>query len=600
MAITINAPSLSTNISYDFTYDKISAAYPAYWYALQFWEVDTNGSLGGYLGLQQYSQIVNNGNAVHFSQFGIDASSPIVGNGGVYLLSADYGSGVTTAIPFQITANVQYHIEIKLFDNYTTAYITDTSSNKQYFISSIYTPNNKGFTGAFLWEEQYTPAKTITDVANSQATFSNIIFDNNPAIFNPSDFVPYSSIGGQTSIEWVLIKTGNSFSIRTGTNINDVFKLPDIDTSIYLNPGNYTVIAGSGNNYISAMSGNTHLNGGSGNDTFISGSGNDVIDGGTGINTVIFSGNKSEYSISSSGNFTTVVDSIVGRNGSDKLSNIQYLQFKDQTVPNYITNNKNGFANNSYLFVSGYYTYDQALSAANTTIVNGVTGHLVTVESAAEESFLVAQCNKLSQSLWLGMSDNKTEGTWLYTAGPNVNNIDSYTDWHSGEPNGGRTENNVALWNVYGDKYAWIDVPANNLFGYVVEFEDTLNSPTINKISTVNKSQINIAGITAVNTSVDIYVDGNKVATANADQTGNFNITPLQTFASGTHQVTTTQTDAAGNVSALSNAISFTVDTVAPISPVLSANVGSLTKVTQPIITGKTEAGSSIALKSGA
>jgi hypothetical protein len=122
-------------------------------------------------------------------------------------------------------------------------------------------------------------------------------------------------------------------------------------------------------------------------------------------------------------------------------------------------------------------------------------------------------------------------------------------------------------------------------------------STSINNVTKIAKPVI--TGTAEASSTVTIYDGAKLLSTYSVGSNGSFSLVPSSALTDGLHNITATATDAAGNVSALSNVISFTVDTVAPISPVLSANVGNITKATQPIITGKTEAGSSIALFDG-
>ena len=77
--------------------------------------------------------------------------------------------------------------------------------------------------------------------------------------------------------------------------------------------------------------------GGSGNDTLRGngaanvlrgGAGNDTIDGGLGSDTAVFSGNFAAYTITWNGTTATVV----GPDGTDTVSNCEFLQFADQTI----------------------------------------------------------------------------------------------------------------------------------------------------------------------------------------------------------------------------------------------------------------------------
>src|SRR5262249_5138386 len=56
--------------------------------------------------------------------------------------------------------------------------------------------------------------------------------------------------------------------------------------------------------------------------------GNDVIDGGANVDSAVFSGARSGYTITHSGNTATVS----GPDGVDTLINVEYFVFSDQTV----------------------------------------------------------------------------------------------------------------------------------------------------------------------------------------------------------------------------------------------------------------------------
>lgn len=68
------------------------------------------------------------------------------------------------------------------------------------------------------------------------------------------------------------------------------------------------------------------------NDVITGGGGNDIIDGGGGIDTAVFSGNASSYNIGLSSTGLVVTDGVSGRDGSDHISNVEFLKFADVTV----------------------------------------------------------------------------------------------------------------------------------------------------------------------------------------------------------------------------------------------------------------------------
>ncbi|MDB5440395.1 MAG: hypothetical protein JWM33_2822 [Caulobacteraceae bacterium] len=70
-----------------------------------------------------------------------------------------------------------------------------------------------------------------------------------------------------------------------------------------------------------------HLNGDGGVNLLTGGAGNDTLDGGANVDTAVFSGAMSAYTITGNGGTVTVV----GPDGTDTLTNIELLQFSDQT-----------------------------------------------------------------------------------------------------------------------------------------------------------------------------------------------------------------------------------------------------------------------------
>ena len=110
-----------------------------------------------------------------------------------------------------------------------------------------------------------------------------------------------------------------------------------------------------------------------------------------------------------------------------------------------------------------------------------------------------------------------------------------------------------------------------------------------------------ITGTAEINSTVKVYdTDGTTVlCTTTADGGGNWSCTST-VLAQGSHTITATSTDAAGNVSPLSNANTFIVDSIAPNAPViLTPADGSSTNDTTPDVSGTAEAGSTVTVTEG-
>ncbi|WP_310475379.1 choice-of-anchor I family protein [Sandarakinorhabdus sp.] len=69
-----------------------------------------------------------------------------------------------------------------------------------------------------------------------------------------------------------------------------------------------------------------------GNDSIKGNGGNDAINGGAGTDTAVFSGVRAGYSVTGNGTIVTDIDLIDGDDGTDTLSNIEFLAFADVTV----------------------------------------------------------------------------------------------------------------------------------------------------------------------------------------------------------------------------------------------------------------------------
>jgi len=74
--------------------------------------------------------------------------------------------------------------------------------------------------------------------------------------------------------------------------------------------------------------GDDTLTGGSGDDTLDGGAGSDTLNGGDGNDTAVYTGAFADYTLAVAGGIL----SVTGRDGSDQLSNIEYLRFSDQTI----------------------------------------------------------------------------------------------------------------------------------------------------------------------------------------------------------------------------------------------------------------------------
>ncbi|WP_309235804.1 Ig-like domain-containing protein, partial [Amycolatopsis sp. SID8362] len=117
--------------------------------------------------------------------------------------------------------------------------------------------------------------------------------------------------------------------------------------------------------------------------------------------------------------------------------------------------------------------------------------------------------------------------------------------------------------------------------------------------STIGDSTPTISGTGEPGATVTVSEGATVLCTATVDATGNWSC-DSSTLPDGSHTVTATQADAAGNVSAVSAPDTFTVDSAVPAAPVIAGPVdGSMTSDSTPAISGTGEPGATVTVSEG-
>ncbi|MEW4459349.1 cadherin domain-containing protein [Roseibium algicola] len=157
---------------------------------------------------------------------------------------------------------------------------------------------------------------------------------NDTILFGEGNDVVYGGAGDD------FIDDERGTQPNTGDNYLDGGEGND---TIFGGSGNDTLIGGAGNDSLSGEndddtllggSGSDKLYGGAGNDTLEGGAGNDYIDGGSGTDTAIYSGNRSDYTVTENANGTyTVVDNRSGSpDGTDTVVGVENFRFADGDI----------------------------------------------------------------------------------------------------------------------------------------------------------------------------------------------------------------------------------------------------------------------------
>lgn len=126
--------------------------------------------------------------------------------------------------------------------------------------------------------------------------------------------------------------------------------------------------------------------------------------------------------------------------------------------------------------------------------------------------------------------------------------------------------------------------------------------------NTTNDTKPTISGVTEAGATVTIKDGSTVLKSVTADGSGNYSFTPIAPLNEGSHAISATATDAAGNT-ITSTTTNFTVDSIAPtVEMTITDDVGAvqgpiangaIIDDTKPTISGKTEAGATVTIKDG-
>ncbi|MDH0786039.1 Ig-like domain-containing protein, partial [Citrobacter freundii] len=123
-----------------------------------------------------------------------------------------------------------------------------------------------------------------------------------------------------------------------------------------------------------------------------------------------------------------------------------------------------------------------------------------------------------------------------------------------------------------------------------------------------NDNTPTLAGVTEADSVVTIRDNGAVIGTTISDGSGNWSFTPAPALSEGSHSLTATVTDGAGNISPATPPFTLVVDTLPPAAPVITSVIddqpgntslanGQLTNDAQPTLNGTGEVGAIITIK---
>ncbi|WP_304504116.1 Ig-like domain-containing protein [Corallococcus sp. EGB] len=124
-----------------------------------------------------------------------------------------------------------------------------------------------------------------------------------------------------------------------------------------------------------------------------------------------------------------------------------------------------------------------------------------------------------------------------------------------------------------------------------------VTAPTANQL--IATKTPTLSGTAEANSTVTVREGTTVLCTTTANASGAWSCIS-STLAEGPHTITATATDAAGNTSPPSTAVPFTVDSIAPVAPVIASPTANQTVATQtPVLSGTAEANSTVTVREG-
>ncbi|WP_426041911.1 M10 family metallopeptidase C-terminal domain-containing protein [Brevundimonas sp. TWP2-3-4b1] len=237
--------------------------------------------------------------------------------------------------------------------------------SRQYTVMSYFSESN---TGASFGSGRYSSAPLMDDIAAAQrlygANMTTRTADTTYGFNSNAVQAWFSATSSTSAVIFAVWDAGGTDTFDfSGYNNAQVIDLRQGSFSnVGALIGNVSIAIGAVIENAIGGSGADTMFGNSGDNVLTGGAGNDRIDGGLGTDTVVFSGNRSAYTITWNGQTATVV----GPDGTDVISNVESLRFADQTIAAAFTGGLN---------VSGDILNNTMTGTASADTLNGLGGN---------------------------------------------------------------------------------------------------------------------------------------------------------------------------------------------------------------------------------
>ncbi|MDZ4061879.1 MAG: M57 family metalloprotease, partial [Brevundimonas sp.] len=249
-------------------------------------------------------------------------STPVLNAYGYQVITHEIGHAIGLSHPAAYNASAGVSITY-------AAHATYFEDSRQYSLMSYFSETNTG--GAFF--NRYSAVPLMDDIAAAQRLYgANMTTRTGDTVygFNSNAGQPWFTPDANGNMIFAVWDAGGNDTFDfSGYSQNQLIDLRQVAFSnVGGMVGNVSIALGAVIENAIGGSGNDQIRGNSGNNTLRGNGGNDTIDGGLGIDTVVFSGNRSAYTITWNGQIGTVV----GPDGTDTITNVEFLQFADQTI----------------------------------------------------------------------------------------------------------------------------------------------------------------------------------------------------------------------------------------------------------------------------
>jgi hypothetical protein len=329
-----------------------------------------------------------------------------------------------------------------------------------------------------------------------------------------------------------------------------------------------------------------NLDGGQDDDLLVGGPGDDTLSGATGIDTGVFFGPIGDYHLVAlgGGNYQ-LTDSAPGRDGSDRLNSIEFLEF-------------GGLGGTVYspaaaiaLIGTPYTPVVSAISPDTGVGGDGVTASATVVVSGTSDPHDTITLYDRSRKV--GSTTADVTGHWKVANVVLVEGLNSLTA--IAKDSAGQVSPKSTPYVAVLDTHPPVAPsiaeysPDSGLIG-----DGVTNSPSVS-----------MSGAAEAGSTVTIFDGSIQAGTVTADSSGHWSLANL-TLTEGSNSLTATATDIAGNVSAPSAALAVTLDSQAPdppavsgISPDTGVSGDGITDSQIVAVSGTAEAGSAVTVFDG-